>query len=94
MNSRNERKTCFFEHSARSICCEKKACKYWINNQKGLNCTIITAKNGAIPLHEIGHIMGMTRMRVCQLENKILSKIKNMRAENPVRFPAPKIFVK
>jgi DNA-directed RNA polymerase sigma subunit (sigma70/sigma32) len=43
-----------------------------------MNCTIVAAKEGPMTLQQIGDIFGVTRMRICQLEKKILKKISNI----------------
>jgi DNA-directed RNA polymerase specialized sigma subunit len=55
--------------------CDKKNCRYWINSKKDKNCCVI-ASNSNKTLQEIGEMYGITRMRVCQIEKKIVMKIK------------------
>ena len=59
------------------ISCAKKSCRYWIKKEECCNCTLIAANKGPMTLQEIGDIFNITRMRVCQIEKKILSKIKS-----------------
>ena len=67
---------CFEAHEKYSACCEKKECRYWINYEKSMNCTILASKCGPMTLKQIGDIFGVTRMRICQLEKRILKKIE------------------
>ena len=67
---------CFKFYARENKKCNKKNCRYWINASKDKNCTIISASKGTKTLHEIGEIYGITRMRVCQIEKKIIEKIK------------------
>jgi DNA-directed RNA polymerase specialized sigma subunit len=77
--------TCFSEHEKRSLTCEKDKCRMWIEDKKSLNCCIIKAKEPHT-LQDIGDLIGVTRMRVCQLEKSILQKVeaqKNVVELNP-----------
>lgn len=56
--------------------CNKKNCRYWINSKIDANCTVVAASNGNKTLQDIGKIYDITRMRVCQIEKKIIEKIK------------------
>ena len=67
---------CFELHSTCNKECDKKECRMWIENKNSLNCTILAAKNGPMTLQEIGDVFGVTRMRICQLEKRILKKIE------------------
>ena len=69
---------CFDIHKKYEKTCKKNECRYWINCKNSQNCTLISAKKGSKTLEEIGKIFGITRMRVCQIEKKILSKMKNI----------------
>ena len=66
---------CFEAHATYCTPCKKKTCRYWINSHDNYNCTILASKNGPMTLQQIGEIFGITRMRVCQIEKKILKKI-------------------
>ena len=58
--------------------CHNKDCKYWINCKEEKNCTVLAASSGPKTLQEIGDMFGVTRMRICQIEKKILGKISGM----------------
>jgi hypothetical protein len=66
---------CFEAVSKEDKPCDKKACRYWINCQSSQNCTILATKEGPMTLQQIGEIFGVTRMRICQIEKKILEKV-------------------
>ena len=68
---------CFELHCDHEIQCKKEECRYWINHNKSMNCTLIAAKKGSMTLQEIGDIFGVTRMRICQLEKRIIKKIES-----------------
>ncbi|MAH44069.1 hypothetical protein CL614_10205 [archaeon] len=67
---------CYELCKSKNECCEKRSCRLWIESENMKNCTLIGAQAGPMTLQEIGDIFGITRMRVCQIEKKILAKIK------------------
>lgn len=73
---------CFEKQEAEAISCEDKACRYWINHEGSRCCTILAAKSGPMTLQEIGDIFGVTRMRVCQIEKKIMKKMTESAGKN------------
>ena len=68
---------CFEYHKNLNKECKKQSCRYWLENKSGCNCTLITSNKGPLTLQKIGNIFGITRMRVCQIEKKILEKLKS-----------------
>ena len=68
---------CFDFHKEQKIACQKKNCRYWMKHNGSMNCTLIAANKGSMTLQEIGDIFGVTRMRVCQLEKRIIKKIES-----------------
>ena len=60
------------------ISCQNKKCRHWLLTSENNNCTLIAAKKGPMTLHDIGQLIGVSRMRVCQIEKKIVNKICNM----------------
>ena len=58
--------------------CRQDECRYWIDHEQSMNCTLIAAKDGPMTLQQIGDIFGVTRMRICQLEKRILKKIETI----------------
>ena len=57
--------------------CPVEECRYWISYGKDLNCTLESVNiNGPMTLREIGDRLGLSYVRIKQLEDKILHKIK------------------
>ncbi len=57
--------------------CSSRACRYWISHTGSMNCTLIATASGPMTLQQIGEIIGVTRMRVCQLEKRILDDVRH-----------------
>ena len=59
--------------------CSEKECRAWINYKKDLNCTIITIANNneePLTLREVAERIGVSFVRVKQIEDKIFDKMK------------------
>ena len=75
---------CFQAHKNFQVQCKKESCRHWIDSQTSYNCVLIASQGGPMTLQQIGDIFGITRMRVCQIEKKILKKLEgNISLENP-----------
>lgn len=66
---------CYERNSTAGTPCARRDCRYWISHAGAVNCTLVAASDGPMTLQQIGEIIGVTRMRVCQLEKKILTDI-------------------
>jgi DNA-directed RNA polymerase sigma subunit (sigma70/sigma32) len=47
----------------------------WLNSSEHQNCTIVASRKGPLSLQQIGDILGVTRMRICQIEKKVIEKL-------------------
>lgn len=57
--------------------CTKK-CRYWIDYPKEYNCCLFSIeKNGAMSLREVAERLKISYVRVKQIEDEILLKIKS-----------------
>lgn len=68
--------TCFSIQSKYDVNCQRTSCKYWLQHAPSHNCILLAAQDGPRTLEEIGRLYGLTRMRICQIEKGIYSKIK------------------
>ena len=57
--------------------CRKKSCRYWIKYGEEYNCALISIEmNGNMTLQETGERLGISAVRVKQIQDKTLKKIK------------------
>jgi hypothetical protein len=71
-------KTCFSVHQQHKTPCQRKNCDNWFPDASHQNCSIVGAQNSPWTLQDVGAVYGLTRMRICQIEKKILNKIKEL----------------
>lgn len=69
---------CFQLHERSALCCNNRTCRMWINADAHQNCTLIATKKGPMSLQQIGDILGVTRMRICQIEKKVVEKLSSI----------------
>jgi len=67
------------------VSCPNTSCRNWIEHEEDLNCTQITVDKHeeGLTLREIGERLGISFVRVCQIEKTALEKLKK-RIEKPV----------
>lgn len=59
--------------------CPNTECRYWVDHQNSLNCTFIAIeKNGDMDLRTVGDIMGVSFVRIKQIQDKAVSKINKV----------------
>jgi hypothetical protein len=76
-------KTCIEACQTLDESCPNKECKFWINYEDDLNCAnIAIEKNGSMTLREVAKRVGCSFVRVKQIEDESLEKIKNVLAED------------
>ncbi len=60
-----------------NLSCAKKTCKHWINFDQDLNCSLISIDaHGAMTLDQISKRLGLSIVRIKQIEESALTKIK------------------
>ena len=70
-------KTCSEACKAYQESCPCTDCKNWIDYEEDLNCANISIeKNGTMTLEEIGKRLGLTLVRIKQIEQEALVKLK------------------
>ena len=74
MSEKNE--TCWQANKENNTPCQNKECRLWLKCNEQQNCTIIAAQEGPLTLQQIGNLHELTRMRICQVENEALRKIR------------------
>ncbi len=60
--------------------CDQKSCRNFVEHELSYNCTVLAAEDGPMTLQEIGDIFGVSRMRICQIEKTILSKLRKTKS--------------
>ena len=56
--------------------CEQCDCRLWIDYKEDLNCTLIAAeKNGPLNLREIADRLGISFVRVKQIQDSAINKL-------------------
>ena len=60
--------------------CQNKECRHWLDYEDDLNCTLICAnKNGPLTLREVAKRLNISYVRVQQIEENAIKKIKQKR---------------
>lgn len=58
--------------------CDFKDCGHWINFSEDQNCDLISIKkNGPLTLRQVGERLGVSYVRIKQIEDVALKKIRN-----------------
>lgn len=61
-----------------NVPCDRFGCDNFINYQDDLNCVLVCArKNGPLTLEETSKRLGVSYVRIKQIEDKAMQKIKN-----------------
>ena len=79
-------KKCFDLCSSKGVSCPIKDCRHWVKYPDDLNCTIVAVnKNGRMTLREVADRMGVSFVRIKQIETKAKEKL-NKRILRTRRF--------
>ena len=63
----------------KNVSCPNEDCRMWIDYEEDLNCIYETVnKNGSLTLREIAARMGVSFVRVKQIQDKALKKINKL----------------
>jgi len=67
---------CEEECLAHQVSCCNESCKFWIDYPEDLNCTLICVKKyGGMPLVEVGKRLGVSHVRIKQIQDKAIIKM-------------------
>jgi hypothetical protein len=59
--------------------CPNTDCRYWVQHEQNLNCTFIAIdKNGEMDLRTVGDIMGVSFVRIKQIQDKAIQKVNKV----------------
>jgi len=57
--------------------CSKQECRNWINYKEDLNCCLVSVeKHGQLTLMEVAKRLGVSHVRIKQIQDKALIKLK------------------
>ena len=57
--------------------CSKKDCRNWIDYKEDLNCCLVSIeKHGQLTLMEVAKRLGVSHVRIKQIQDKALIKLK------------------
>jgi len=69
-------KTCKVATVLKNQKCQQCDCRLWIDYEEDLNCTLISAeKNGPMNLREVAERLGISFVRVKQIQDAALAKL-------------------
>ena len=76
-------KTCTEACTTLQESCPNEECRNWMNYEDDLNCAVIAAdKHGELTLREVSERIGLSFVRVKQLEDSAKQKIKECLQES------------
>lgn len=70
---------CLEDNKKQGTACTQVECRNWIDYEKDTNCVLeAVRKNGTMTLREVSERMGISFVRVKQIEEKALKKLGKM----------------
>ena len=80
-----EEEECVKKCKEYDISCPNTGCEMWMNHEEDLNCCLVAVDNnpGGMTLQSVGDRLGITCVRVHQIEKKAVQKMKK-RLQNAV----------
>jgi hypothetical protein len=61
-----------------NIDCPNSECRYWVNYPDDLNCCFVSIdKRGEMDLRTVGDIIGVSFVRIKQIQDKAINKVNN-----------------
>ena len=79
------RRECASACQKHAVSCPNSDCRHWMDYEDDLNCSLIAVDKHpeGLTLREIGERLGISFVRVCQIERAAAQKLKK-RIEKPV----------
>ena len=69
-------KKCLERCKELQVSCPAKECRYWVSYEQDLNCSLRSVeRNGAMTLREIADRLGVSFVRIKQIQDKSIKKI-------------------
>ena len=72
---------CARECMARNRCCSERNCRKWIDYEEDKNCCLISIYNNDgkhLTLHEVGKRIGLSFVRIRQIEQQAIKKLSKL----------------
>ena len=80
------KKKCFDMCIDNEVSCPVNDCRYWINYEEDLNCAIVCAnENGPLSLREISDRMGVSFVRIKQIQDITVDKFVKRLARKGIK---------
>ena len=76
MSDKNDYHGCVDECKESGLSCGRNSCRHWLSYEEDLNCSLIASERGPLTLEEVSKRMGMTLVRVKQIQDAALEKLK------------------
>ena len=71
-------KSCMKKCLNENIACDNKACKFWIDFEEDVNCSLVSIeKHGWLTLKQVGSRLHLSAVRIKQIQDGALKKIKD-----------------
>ena len=68
--------TCYKKCQDNNSPCSQKECRYWLDYEEDLNCTIVAVnRHGNMTLREIGKRLSLSFVRIKQIQDYALKKL-------------------
>ena len=74
-------KECSKECIDKDYSCEKSECRHWMDFEDDFNCSLIAVyRHGSMTLEQVGARLGVSFVRVRQIEQQALEKLRKRRS--------------
>ena len=95
MSNIKNKETCYECCMRHEVSCpvEKKDCRHWLDHESDLNCALIAVeKHGRMTLREISERMGVSFVRIKQIQDAALRKMNEQDIDFEVFLMDPECF--